>query len=127
LVPGFFTLDEKRFGVIRIFDILMPVIGAMVPGDQVVLLIDAQSIRIDFEGQQRSGIFRGNRIPVGIDGNPELRGCPDLGDGGDVKGMFRQRVEIRPLLFQKIDGFLPGNTMDADIGDGVQLEATGGM
>ena len=50
LVPGFFTLNQEFFGVIRVFDVLMPVIGSVMPGDEPVLQIDAKPVRIGFEG-----------------------------------------------------------------------------
>jgi len=58
--------------MIGVFEVLMSVEAAGVPGDEHVLMIDAEPVRICLEGEARPGVLSWDRVMVGVQGNPKL-------------------------------------------------------
>ena len=60
-------------------------------GNELVTQIETQPIGIGFQRQGVAGVVGGDGIAVGLEGNAKLPGGADLGHGGDIEGMQRQR------------------------------------
>ena len=53
-----FALRQQRFGMIRILDVLVTIEAAGVAGHEAILVVDAQPVRVGFDGQTAPGILR---------------------------------------------------------------------
>ena len=51
LVTGSFSLSEQFLGMIGIFKVFVSVIGSCMTGNELVPMIDADPVRIAFEGE----------------------------------------------------------------------------
>ena len=90
LVPGFLALSEKWLGVVRVFTVLMSVEASGVTGDELVFMIDADSVGISLESETVAGVLSGHRVAVGVEGHAKLGGGPHLDQVCDIEGVGRQ-------------------------------------
>src|ERR1700756_1303738 len=113
--------------MIGVFDVLMPAIVAAVAGDELVVEVDANAVRMGFDRQSAVSIADRHGIMIGVQGDAELaRGNTGEG-GGDVIEVRVERPEMRSLLDQQIDGALLRLAVDAYVGDGVEPELCSGL
>jgi hypothetical protein len=87
LVASLFPLLKKRFGVIGVLEVLMAIVAAGMAGNELLLGIETEPIGIGFEGQRLAGVFGGDRVAIGIEGDAELARGAHRGDGGDIEGL----------------------------------------
>ncbi len=76
LPPGAPALVEQGLGMIGVFEVLVPVVAARMPGEEGVVVVDADPVRPGFQRQPLRGVFRGHRVAVGLEGDAEaVRGA----------------------------------------------------
>ena len=104
MIAGFFALLQEGLGVIRVFDIRVPVVPSDMMGNKLVTSIDAQSgFWVGFVFRQGlAGVVGGNENTDRIEGNAKLPGGAHLRHGGNIKRMHRQWTQQRPLGIQQI-------------------------
>ena len=127
LVGGLFALSDQLLGMIRVLDVLVPVIGSWMAGDELIVVIDADPVGIGFEGQPCSGMLGGHGVVIGVNGDTKLRRSPHLPYGADVAGMGGKGLEAGFFFFEHFQGFSSGLPMDAHIGNGIEPETRGGI
>src|SRR5271169_295401 len=85
---------------------LITTIAARVTGDELVVEVDADPVRIGFDRQSAVSVCGGDGILIGVQGDAELAG----GDTGrsecDVVGVRVEWSQTRTLSRQQIDGAL---------------------
>src|SRR6516165_11994731 len=98
LFAGAPALSEQTFGVVGVFDVLMPAIVAGVAGNELVVEVGANPVRIGFDRQSTVSIADGDGIMIGVQSDAELaRG--NTGEGaGDVIGVRVEWPEMRSFL-----------------------------
>lgn len=111
--------------MIGVLDILVTVVAAGMAGDELLLMVQAQVLRIELEGQRRPGIFGRDRVGVGLHRHPELAVGPGRPDDSQVIGKQRQGFEAGLFLLEQFDGLPPGAAVQANIGHRVQPLAGG--
>ena len=74
LLPGAAALGDQSFGVLGILDILVTAIAARVPGNELVVEIDADPVGIGFDRHPTMRIGGRDGIVIGIQGDAELAG-----------------------------------------------------
>jgi hypothetical protein len=99
--------------------------AAGMAGDELIVEVDADPVRIGFEHDAAVGVARRNGILIGVQGDAELTG----GDTGrsvrEVVGARVERSQMRTLLGKQIDGSLLRFAVDAHVGDGVEPDLCG--
>ena len=63
---GFLAVLEQRLGMIGVFNILETIIAARMAGNELVAPIEAEPVRIGFEGEELAGVVGGDGIAVGL-------------------------------------------------------------
>jgi hypothetical protein len=106
--------------MVGVLEVPITVIAADMAGDKFGVGIDAEAVRVYFQGKVGPGIFGGHGIAVGIQGEAELGEGPNLVYLGDIIGKGRQGVQPEFFLCEKLDRLFPGFAMDTDIGDGIE-------
>ena len=89
-------------------------------GNQLVLMIDAQVIGIDLQGEVRAGILGGHGVGVAVEGDAELAVGADRLDDADVVRIERQWRERGLLLLEQFRRRGLGCAVAAQIGHGVE-------
>jgi len=84
LVTSATTLQKQGLGVIGILEVAPAVVAAHMPGDQPVLVVQAQLVGVELERQSGPGVFRGHRVGVGVHGHAELTAGPDRPEDADI-------------------------------------------
>ena len=87
LIAGPAALLEQGPRMIGVLEVLVTVVAADVAGDELVLMVEAQMIGIELEGQGGPGVFGGDRIGVGVHRDAELAVGPCRQDDADVVGL----------------------------------------
>ena len=127
LFAGALALREQSFDVVGVFDVLVPTIVASVAGDELVVEVDANPVRIGFDRQSTVSIADGDGIMIGVHCDAELARS-NTGEGAcDVIGVWVKRPEMRSFLQQQIDGSLLCLAVDAHVGDGIEPDLCGGL
>lgn len=116
LVPGPLALGEKGFGMIRVLEVPVPIEAAGMAGHEVALVIDAERVGISLEREPRPGVLGGDRVMVGIEGDAERGGDPELQESGDIEVMGRLGEQVRLLLSEELDQFFSRFAVDAYVG-----------
>ena len=110
---------DQTFGMVGVFIIFVSIISADMAGDELLLMIDADAVRVNSEAEFGTGIAVGNGIGVGVDLDAELRGSPELNGRTDIVRVRWQGQHHGFFLIKHL-GWLPsGLAVDADIGDGI--------
>src|ERR1700689_5958059 len=94
--------------------------AAGMAGDELIVEVDADPVRIGFEHDAAVGVARWNGIMIGVQGDAQLAGGDTGRSAGDVVGVRIERPQMLPLLREQIDGPLLRFAVDAHIGDGVE-------
>src|SRR5262249_28579101 len=105
----------------------MPAIVAWVAGDELVIEVDADAVRIGFDRQFAVRIADRDGIMIGVRGDAELARSNTRERACDIIGGWVEGPERRSLLDQPIDGALMRLTVNAHVGDGVEPELCGGL
>jgi hypothetical protein len=105
--------------MVGIEDLLMALIGTGVLSDELTLAEEPQVIGGEVEGEiGAGGIFGGNAVAIGLEGDAELTvGASGL-NAGTVIGMKGQGQAVGFVGGEESDGLFSGLGMDADVGDG---------
>ena len=72
--------------MIRVFDILVPVIASGMSGNQLMIMIETDPVGECLHCQSGAGVFSRHGIAVGVEGDSELLAGPDLEEGPGVVG-----------------------------------------
>src|SRR5215831_13352154 len=127
LFAGAPALRQQSLDMVGVFDVLVPTIVASVAGDELVVEVDANPVRISFDRQSTVSIADGDGIMIGVHCDAELARS-NTGEGAcDVIGMWVERPEMRSFLQQQIDGSLLCLAVDAHVGDGIEPDLCGGL
>ena len=80
--------------MIGVFEVPMAIVAASVSGDQVVLVVETESVGIRFEGESLTGSVGRNRVVIGVEGDAKLPGGAHLRHGADIEGMDGESIEM---------------------------------
>jgi hypothetical protein len=70
--------------MIGVLTVLVAAVAADMAGDELVLMVEAQTVGIELERQEGRGIFGGDRIGVGVHPHAELAAGPCRQDDAQV-------------------------------------------
>ena len=90
MVPGFGSVLDQTFSMIGVFIVFVSIISADMTGDEILLMVDADAIRVDSQAEFGAGITMGDGIGVGVDLDAELRGSPEFNGSTDIVRMWWQ-------------------------------------
>src|SRR5215471_18671982 len=90
VITALFAVLQERLGVIRVFNVLEPIVASGVAGNERVPVVEAEPIRRGFQRERLAGRVGRNGVAVCIQGNAKLPGGADLRDRGNIKRMERQ-------------------------------------
>ena len=90
LILGLAFLFQQGLGMVGIFDILVAIRDPTMPGNQFMIVVEADSVGVGLHRQLGPGILSRYRVAVGVDIHPELLARPDLGECAGIIGMLRQ-------------------------------------
>jgi hypothetical protein len=121
------SLGQQGLGVVGMFKILMPVVGADVLADALIFMIEAQAFGIDFGGEAGPGQRSRHGVAVGVHQDAEAAVDGNGADQGGVVRQSRDGLELGLFLLKTFQRCLAGLTVQADVGDGFQPEARGGI
>ena len=65
---GLAALFEQGAGVVVMLEVAVALEAAQVPGDEAVVVIDAQPLGVALQGQALGGVLRGPGIAIGVEG-----------------------------------------------------------
>ena len=89
--------------MVRILDVLVSVEAAVVAGDELVAVVDADPVRIRLDAHALVGVLRRHGVAVGIDRNAELVGCAYRAQASQIETDGVKRPQRRALLLKEID------------------------
>ena len=116
LIAGLFALLKQGLGVIRVFEIAVAVVASDRAGDELLALLDAESVGRGFQRQDLAREMGRDGVAVGVEGEAKLPRRSDRRHGGDIKGMPRQWAQRGLFRLPQLGGFLAGFAVHADIG-----------
>ena len=127
-VPGAAALFEEFLDVVGVFEVAVALVAAGVGGDEVVGVIEAEAVGEGVEGELLGGVEVGHGVAVGVQDDAAAVGDPNGAGDGDVGGHGWQRAQGG--FFgggEEFGGLLAGFLVVADVGDGVEPVAAGGV
>jgi hypothetical protein len=84
LIPSLGSVLDQTFGMVGVFIVFVSIISADMAGDEILLMIDTNAIRVDSQAEFGAGIAVWNGIGVGVDFDAELRGSAELNGRADI-------------------------------------------
>lgn len=117
LLAGVVTSFEQDLRMTGVLDVLAPVEAAPVTGDQLILIVNAEPIRIDLDGDAPAGVARRPRVAVGIEDDAELAGGAQGQNPGQIVGVHVRRLQMRALLGEQVRRSSMRLAVDAHVGD----------
>src|SRR5919108_5816066 len=106
--------------MIGVFEILVAVVAACMPGDEFLVAVNTDAIRIGLECQGGASILGGHRIAVGVEGHPKLLGGAHGGDRRKVIQDWGKRFEMSLFFFKAVHRSLVGLAMDTHVGNSLK-------
>ena len=128
LVAGAVTLRQEFLDMIGVADVLAAVVTAQVGGDQLLVVIAEQLVRIDFEGQLLGSVAVRHRVATGL---KKSDAATTIGAGrpNDPAVIRTERQRLGPglLLGKPFEGFDVGLAVDTHVGYGIPPWSGGGI
>ena len=87
LFAGATALSDQSFGVVRLLNVLVTAIAARMAGDELVIEVDADPVRIGFDRDAAVRVAGRDGILIGVQSNAELAGGDTDRGVGDVVGV----------------------------------------
>src|SRR5688572_26465741 len=113
--------------MIGMFEVPMAVVRADMLGDRLVLVMEGNSIRIDFGREGRAGPMRRDRVTVGLPEYAETAINGQRAHQGGVVGQGREGLELGFFFREQFQWRLVRLAVKASVGDGFQPMASGGI
>jgi hypothetical protein len=117
------ALLEERARMVGILDVLMALVAAEMPGNELLAIVDTQAIGIGLQRYPSACVLGGHGIAVGIEGDAELLGGAYGSDRADIVRLGREGFEMCLFCLETFRRSLVGLAMEAYIGDGVERAA----
>src|SRR5208283_1040828 len=91
LLARVLALFEQRLRMIRILAVLVSIKAAYMPGDELVLVINADPLRIGFDDHALVRELGWHRVAIGVERDAELTRGAQVQDSGEIV-----RIRVRP-------------------------------
>jgi hypothetical protein len=103
--------------VIGIFDVLIACVAAWVLCDQFLTSVNYDSVGLDTQFQQGSGVFERYSVVVGFEGDPAAVGGGHATAAADIITGEWKGLEGWLFLLEEVAGLFAHFAVEADVGD----------
>ncbi len=110
------ALRQQLARVVRIFDVLVPIEAARVPGHELVAVVQAHAIGIGLQKQPLAHVTGRDRVMIGLEGNAKLRRGAHVEHARQIEAGRIQWAQLRSFLLEAIDRPLMRGAVHAHVG-----------